>query len=699
MKKMLTFLLFLQFIGFCQGSIVTFQNHQFYIDGKPFFPIGWYEAFPPRSDGEIGKLNTSWKTTDLEFSRRRYLGNSDKANTILVSMTGTLYNYSGPLKNDTGEIICYPGTGVPVPDTVDFAPKFPQNYISALKLLLPLANSYNIKVIVELPLREKWSKNRISHTAIAQIIDSIKFEPALFAYYHCDEIDEVDSSCTIVDGSYENRMSPNFPKFMRDRYNTIKTHDPNHPAIIGAVNKAHVSNDYKDKIYDVIFADSYPFVVGTSYPSAANYNTRRSIQDLDIQFYNENQNYPSNYLLPKADYYYFTSGKNLSNESAMLFVAQGHDIKKEETLSPRLPSPIEVQYSIFSPIYWGQTNQIDYVGSENSDLTNLGGLMFWWHDPNWSSAICQDRINENINFFVTNRLNDVVMQKKIDAVETYWPVFCMYRHYNNNYYLITLNESIDLTSDYTIKIKNFGSPVSYKELNLPETEEFYESVSFTQVNDLDHIFVTSWKPWQTRIFLISPKITGPSLLNSANTTYTWLATSGGTSYMWYKSTNNSNWSSLNCTSRSYSETTGSMGSSHFWLKAIITRSFNNVQVTDTVFTERIDKSINVGGLDKSNSEIKTEKENILPKEYMLFQNHPNPFNPSTRISYSIPENDFVSVKVFNTLGQEISTLVNEVVDAGTHSIDFDGSSLPSGMYIYQIQTSKMSQVKKMLLVK
>ncbi len=85
--------------------------------------------------------------------------------------------------------------------------------------------------------------------------------------------------------------------------------------------------------------------------------------------------------------------------------------------------------------------------------------------------------------------------------------------------------------------------------------------------------------------------------------------------------------------------------------------------------------------------------------YVLFQNYPNPFNPATRIKYSIPESGFVTLKVYDLLGREVAVLVNEEKTAGSHPVEFDGSSLPSGVYVYRIQIGDYSAVRKMVLVR
>jgi len=89
----------------------------------------------------------------------------------------------------------------------------------------------------------------------------------------------------------------------------------------------------------------------------------------------------------------------------------------------------------------------------------------------------------------------------------------------------------------------------------------------------------------------------------------------------------------------------------------------------------------------------------IPTEYTLSQNYPNPFNPSTTINFSLPKSSQVLLKVYNVLGQEVATLVNQELFAGNHSVSFDASGLSSGLYIYTIEAEKFHDVKKMLLVK
>jgi hypothetical protein len=120
-------------------------------------------------------------------------------------------------------------------------------------------------------------------------------------------------------------------------------------------------------------------------------------------------------------------------------------------------------------------------------------------------------------------------------------------------------------------------------------------------------------------------------------------------------------------------------------------NWDNTGIGNYVF-----KNNSVNGISKSISEI--------PGEYKLYQNYPNPFNPSTNIKYRVPSgsisnNSFISLKIFDALGREIETLVNEKQSPGTYEIIFDGSRLTSGIYFYILKTEGYSETKKMLMIK
>ena len=104
--------------------------------------------------------------------------------------------------------------------------------------------------------------------------------------------------------------------------------------------------------------------------------------------------------------------------------------------------------------------------------------------------------------------------------------------------------------------------------------------------------------------------------------------------------------------------------------------------------------------------VDDEISDLTPTSFKLSQNYPNPFNPITKIKYTIPnvtlskvEGSLVSLKVFDVLGNEIAALVNEEKPAGSYEVEFDASSLSSGIYFYELRTGNHTQAKKMMLLK
>ena len=91
--------------------------------------------------------------------------------------------------------------------------------------------------------------------------------------------------------------------------------------------------------------------------------------------------------------------------------------------------------------------------------------------------------------------------------------------------------------------------------------------------------------------------------------------------------------------------------------------------------------------------------NQIPSDYSLSQNYPNPFNPSTKISFSLPQANNVKLVVYDLLGREVATLVNDYMNAGNHTVDFNASTLASGVYMYRIEAGSFTAAKKMMLLK
>ena len=93
------------------------------------------------------------------------------------------------------------------------------------------------------------------------------------------------------------------------------------------------------------------------------------------------------------------------------------------------------------------------------------------------------------------------------------------------------------------------------------------------------------------------------------------------------------------------------------------------------------------------------EEELFPESFKVFQNYPNPFNPTTTFRYSIPTQSKVVIKVYDILGKEIATLINEEKSVGTYELTWNAENLPSGVYFYQLKAGDFIDTKKMILLK
>ena len=108
------------------------------------------------------------------------------------------------------------------------------------------------------------------------------------------------------------------------------------------------------------------------------------------------------------------------------------------------------------------------------------------------------------------------------------------------------------------------------------------------------------------------------------------------------------------------------------------------------------KQIDNDGTFKYSDEVEV---NSVPSVFALYQNFPNPFNPTTNINFSVPELSHVSLNVYNITGEEVFKMSDKVFESGNHTVKFDGSSLPSGIYFYRLRAGSFVETKKMLLLK
>jgi len=146
----------------------------------------------------------------------------------------------------------------------------------------------------------------------------------------------------------------------------------------------------------------------------------------------------------------------------------------------------------------------------------------------------------------------------------------------------------------------------------------------------------------------------------------------------------------------------------FEIEYLVTDSLGDSMTTQLVFTEAMaaDSGIMIIPFEFINGSITIEaavdvKESPdgLPLKYALYQNYPNPFNPVTTIRFDLPKEAHVTLKVYNILGQEIMTLVNEKREAGRYDVQLDAGSLPTGVYFYRFHANDYTMTKKFVVIK
>lgn len=125
-------------------------------------------------------------------------------------------------------------------------------------------------------------------------------------------------------------------------------------------------------------------------------------------------------------------------------------------------------------------------------------------------------------------------------------------------------------------------------------------------------------------------------------------------------------------------------------QSLVGRSNNQTNIVKGGFWEQAVKLI---------TSVEVIDGKVLPTEFHLFQNYPNPFNPTTKIQYSIPNSSNVVLKIYDVLGKEVATLVDEYKSARSYEVEFYADGIASGVYFYKLQASSFGSIKKMILLR
>lgn len=209
----------------------------------------------------------------------------------------------------------------------------------------------------------------------------------------------------------------------------------------------------------------------------------------------------------------------------------------------------------------------------------------------------------------------------------------------------------------------------------------FSSFSFSSLGD-DDIFISRTGEFTVPVELVS---------------FTANSTSTGINLKWQTATetNNSRFEIERSSDKVSFEKIGTVNGQGTTTEPVFYNFNDNSQVAGVVYYRL--KQVDYDGTYTYSNVV--EVNSGAPSSYSLADNYPNPFNPSTKISYTIPEKGFVSVKVYDVLGKEVANLVNNVQDAGSYEINFNASNLSSGIYIYSLQSGDFTTTKKMMLMK
>jgi uncharacterized protein (TIGR02145 family) len=172
-------------------------------------------------------------------------------------------------------------------------------------------------------------------------------------------------------------------------------------------------------------------------------------------------------------------------------------------------------------------------------------------------------------------------------------------------------------------------------------------------------------------------------------------------------TNTSGFSAMLAGYRNYGGGFFNLGSNAFFLSSteIDAMYESNIGMDDRGSNFAFNTNVKTNGFcvrclkDESSTAVEGDNEKGFSTEYTLSQNYPNPFNPRTIINYSVPKASFVTIKVYDVLGKEVFTILNENKPVGNYSVDFDASKLVSGLYFYQLQSGNFLETKKFVLLK
>jgi hypothetical protein len=346
---------------------------------------------------------------------------------------------------------------------------------------------------------------------------------------------------------------------------------------------------------------------------------------------------------------------------------------------------------------WTAANTYWYIAAENCDAsTGVTSFVPCAYSPNWGSTWVHDTARSTYNDY------DLDIDYKGDTV---------YVLLTNN--LTTTNENLRLRF---LKLANWGTNVTWSQFN-PAGESFPEYNGCLAVNRKTSAMVVTFTTNESSNLNIRYAYAADGTNWVTNNILSGLSNNESRCYVQSTPQQSGSFRVAYCSESSGMDTVIYMNTfdvtTGFANRTLVSRTNLSTGVLAPCVTGYMFGGTSAGagvvyaGNGPANvwyngSDVTTETKpisSIVPDKFYLSQNYPNPFNPVTKINFSIPKNNFVTLKVFDVVGREVASLVNSNLNAGEYSVTFDAAKLSSGVYFYKLITADFSDVKKMIVVK
>ncbi len=325
-------------------------------------------------------------------------------------------------------------------------------------------------------------------------------------------------------------------------------------------------------------------------------------------------------------------------------------------------------------IFW--TKCVNGIWSTAQQIVTTNILWYPWFDQSYRAFYCFDAVGTKSGYI------DLVLNETGQINNSYYGILKHLR-YNGNWGQTNIIDSISTrwTDDEMMGVKlipdiDNKTQMVYCKMNSDSTDNYllyryYDGISWSNSVILDKNFQPIC----------------PNLIRVNNSEYflVWQRLINNSHTLSWKKYSHGNWSDLqNITTEQDAQNPSSMYKNNSLYVVYSTLSDSTV----TINYKSISPIVNV-----------SNNESLIAKSFKLEQNYPNPFNPITTISYSIPKTCLVAIKVYDVLGREINTIINDEKSAGNYKIEFDGSKYASGIYFYTMQAGDFTETKKLILLK